>query len=218
MAISSRQQEGFTMPELEYMAQCESIAIVPLYRMDRLELVRGTVGPFRPPQKTEVPLWLAVMLKRTNRCRIVAPSWLSYEHLYKLYKREEEPDSLFTKLPQHYLEIAYMLLTHAEDDVEDSQAIRRLLQDLREVRQSKTQRGFEMLNPTQLQMDNLSAAEINEIRPLFRHSFDMLRQLDALASAADGTQSHQLQQLQQYDDSQPYSELDDAFSPSSYLR
>ncbi|KAJ1725196.1 DNA replication protein psf2 [Coemansia erecta] len=208
MAVSSRQKEGFTMPELEYLAQCETVTIVPLHRMERLELVRGTVGPFRPPQKTQVPLWLAAMLKRTNRCRIVAPDWLRYEHLQKLCKQEEEPDSLFTKLPFHYLEIAHILLTVAEDDISESQGIRRLLQDLRESRQSKTLRGIEMLNPLQLQMDNLSAAEINEIRPLFRHSFNMLRQLDSLVLASEKSQ-----QQSQYAD-QSYAGLEDSFVSS----
>ncbi|KAJ2734616.1 DNA replication protein psf2 [Coemansia sp. BCRC 34962] len=205
MAITTRQTEGFTMPELEYLAQNESIMIVPLHRMERIELVRRTVGPFRPPQKTSVPLWLAIMLKRTNRCRIVAPKWLKYEHLRDLNKSEEQPDAMFTKLPTHYLEIAHTLLMFAEDDLVESQGIRRLLQDLREVRQSKTMEGLRMLNSLQLQMDNLSMAEINEIRPLFRHSFDMLRQLDGLAQATETEQ-----QQSQFAD-QSYVEMDDAF-------
>ncbi|KAJ2507933.1 DNA replication protein psf2 [Coemansia sp. RSA 2049] len=231
MAITSRQQEGFTMPELEYMAQCETVEIVPFYRMDRLELVTGAVGPFRPPRKSEVPLWLAVMLKRTNRCRIVVPGWLTYHHLRELCKKEELPDSLFTKLPVHYIEIAHILLTNAEDDLVEPQSIRRLLQDLREVRQSKTRRGFEMLNSTQLQMDNLAAVEINEIRPLFKHSFDMLRQLDDLALATEAArnqqqqqqqmflQDSQSQQISQLDDDQLFSEMDDPYSAGGgYIR
>ncbi|KAJ1728052.1 DNA replication protein psf2 [Coemansia biformis] len=210
MTITARQREGFTMPELEYRAQCERVAIVPLHRMERLELVTGTVGPFRPPQKTSVPLWLAVMLKRSSRCRIVPPEWLSYEHLRARCREEDQPDSLFTRLPTHYLEVAHILLANAEDDLVDSQGVRRLLQDLRETRQSKTRDGIKMLNPLQLQMDNLSAAEINEIRPLFARSFDMLRRLDALAATAEQTQ-HQSQFSEQ-----PYSELDDSLG-SSYL-
>ncbi|KAJ2614895.1 DNA replication protein psf2 [Coemansia sp. RSA 1365] len=182
MAITTRQQEGFTMPELEYMAQCEDITIVPLHRMERLELMRAP------------------------------PEWLSYEHLHSLCKREDQPDSMFTKLPFHYLEIAHILLTNAEDDLIDSQGVRRLIQDLREVRQSKTREGLRMLNPLQLQMDNLSIAEINEIRPLFAHSFDMLRRLDELAGTSDASR----QQSQNMFADQSYSEFDDTFS-SSYL-
>ncbi|KAJ2850355.1 DNA replication protein psf2 [Coemansia brasiliensis] len=202
MALTSRQHEGFTMPELEYLAQCEDVTIVPLYRMERLELMRGTVGPFRPPQKAKVPLWLAVMLKRSNRCRIVAPKWLSFSHLRSLCKEEEQPESMFTKLPPHYLEIAHILLSTAEDDIVESQDIRRLLQDLREVRQSKTREGLRMLNSLQLQMDNLSVAEINEIRPLFGHAFNTLRQLDKLAAASGGGTQSQFAQ-------QSYTEFDD---------
>ncbi|KAJ2701502.1 DNA replication protein psf2 [Coemansia spiralis] len=208
MATTARQQNGFTMPELEYLAQCERVAIVPLHRMERLELITGTVGPFRPPQKVLVPLWLAVTLKRTSRCRIVAPDWLRYEHLRALCREEDQPDSLFTRLPRHYIEIAHVLLANAEDDIVDAQGIRRLLQDLREARQSKTREGLKMLNSLQLQMDNLSAAEINEIRPLFGRSFDMLRHLDALAATAE-----QAQHRTQASDLQ-YSELDDEFGSS----
>lgn len=209
MALTNRQQEGFSMPELEYMAQNETIGIVPLHRMDRLELVRGIVGPFRPPQKATVPLWLATMLKRTNRCRIVCPDWLTYEQLRKLCKEEDQPESLFAKLPTHYLEIAHILLTHAEDDLVDAQGIRRVLQDLREVRLGKTHEGLKMLNPLQLQMDNLSAAEINEVRPLFRHAFDMLQQLDKLEAASnqDSSQMHSQRQSQFADSST----MDDSF-------
>ncbi|KAJ2815555.1 hypothetical protein GGI24_006008, partial [Coemansia furcata] len=70
---------------------------------------------------------------------------------------------------------------------------------------SKTMEGLRMLNSLQLQMDNLSMAEINEIRPLFGHSFDMLRQLDGLAQATETEQ-----QQSQFAD-QSYAEMDDAF-------
>ncbi|KAJ1931891.1 DNA replication protein psf2 [Linderina pennispora] len=207
MSITHRQQEGFTLPELEYLAQSEPITIVPLYRMERVELVSGPIGPFRPPQKTSVPLWLAVQLKRSSRCRIVAPNWLSADHLQKLVRKEEQPYSRFTKLPMHYLEIAHILLTCAEDDLIEPQNIRRLLQDLREVRQGKVRQGLALLNPLQLQMDNLSMAEINEIRPVFRHSFDMLRQLETLEREATARQH----------ESQPMEDAgDDPFSSSSF--
>ncbi|KAJ2158130.1 DNA replication protein psf2 [Coemansia sp. RSA 552] len=212
MATTTRQRQGFTMAELEYLAQCEDIAIVPLHRMERMELVRGTVGPFRPPRKATVPLWLAVMLKRANRCRVVAPPWLAYEHLRGLCKREEQPDTMFSRLPPHYLEIAHMLLAAAEDDIADSQNIRRLLQDLRETRQSKAWEGMRMLNPLQLQMDNLAVAEINEIRPLFARSFDVLRRLGALEADTAARQGHSASQTQFADSS--YAEYDDSLASS----
>lgn len=38
---------------------------------------KGIWGPFKPPSKSKVPLWLALDLKRRKRCSIVTPDWLS---------------------------------------------------------------------------------------------------------------------------------------------
>lgn len=37
---------------------------------------QGTFGPFFPNQRAQVPLWLALTLKRQKKCRIVLPDWL----------------------------------------------------------------------------------------------------------------------------------------------
>lgn len=37
---------------------------------------QGVFGPFEPQVPTEVPLWLAVTLKRRQQCQIQAPDWL----------------------------------------------------------------------------------------------------------------------------------------------
>ena len=41
-----------------------------------LKLIRGTFGPFFPNQRVEVPLWLALTLKKQKKCRLVLPAWL----------------------------------------------------------------------------------------------------------------------------------------------
>lgn len=63
------------------------IDIVSFFRMEKLQLisvctiqtvhVQGQYGPFEPMEQTTVPLWLAVILKKNNKCRIVVPKWLS---------------------------------------------------------------------------------------------------------------------------------------------
>lgn len=35
------------------------------------------IGPFNPPNKAEVPVWIACELKKRRKCRIVGPSWMS---------------------------------------------------------------------------------------------------------------------------------------------
>jgi GINS complex subunit 2 len=53
---------------------------------------------------------------------------------------------------------------------------RRLLRDLREVRQAKARKGIDTIGDTHLQMDNLGMMEISEIRFL-DHALDHLRML-----------------------------------------
>ncbi|RZR93086.1 hypothetical protein BHM03_00021490 [Ensete ventricosum] len=38
---------------------------------------QGDFGPFRPNIASEVPLWLAVALKKRGKCDIRAPDWMS---------------------------------------------------------------------------------------------------------------------------------------------
>ncbi len=52
----------------------------------------------------------------------------------------------------------------ASDDIVEPELTRRLLRDLREVRQAKARKGIETIGETHLQMDNLGMMEINEIR------------------------------------------------------
>jgi hypothetical protein len=39
--------------------------------------LQGVYGPFQPPAKAVVPLWLALSLKRKRKCRIIGPEWLT---------------------------------------------------------------------------------------------------------------------------------------------
>lgn len=62
--------------EIEFFAEDTSIKILPKFSNDVFQLISGAVGPFRPSHPTEVPLWLAVMLRKRNKCTIMVPDWL----------------------------------------------------------------------------------------------------------------------------------------------
>jgi len=90
-------------------------------------------GPFTPPQKTSVPLWLAIHLKKKRKCRIIPPKWLSTrknsfsflplsflneligsmksfaDYLEGILKEEQSLDE-FADLPRDYLEVSKILL------------------------------------------------------------------------------------------------------------
>lgn len=38
---------------------------------------QGNFGPFQPPLAIEVPTWLALIMKKNNKCSIVCPDWLN---------------------------------------------------------------------------------------------------------------------------------------------
>ena len=65
----------------------------------------------------------------------------------------------------------------ASDDIVEPELTRRLLRDLREVRQAKARKGIETIGETHLQMDNLGMMEINEIRFL-NQALDRLKMLN----------------------------------------
>lgn len=94
------------------------------------------------------------------------------EHL-----RQETTSLPFAPLPLHYIAIAKLLLEHAADDIPHASRVRALLKDLREARQSKVLAGLEMINPTHLEMTNISSMEICELRPFFKTALTQLHAL-----------------------------------------
>ncbi len=98
MALPKHLAHSLSPQELAFLAEQDTIEVVPLFSMSRVRLLsvscrgvgrcylrsdligryhKGVYGPFNPPAKAQVPLWLAMSLKRKRKCRIVAPEWLN---------------------------------------------------------------------------------------------------------------------------------------------
>lgn len=164
------------------MAESEIITIIPRQQLEQLDLIAGQIPRMRPPQRSQVPIWLALLLKRQKRAIIVPPAWLNTDDLETRLEEEKKTDSQgltsgFSKLPFQWIEISDLLLDVAYDDIPDADLVRRLLRDLRETRQAKAREGLEVLEDKMLQMDNIGLTEVNEIRALFSGSMDVLRRL-----------------------------------------
>lgn len=99
-----------------------------------------------------------------------------------------------SKFQQHFsigLIFFVLLSAHhvsASDDIVEPELTRRLLRDLREVRQAKARKGIETIGDTHLQMDNLGMMEINEIRFLDQ-ALDRLRMLSTAKYNAEEKES-----------------------------
>ncbi|XP_057539561.1 DNA replication complex GINS protein PSF2 [Amaranthus tricolor] len=157
----------FSAGEMEFLAEDEMIEIVPNMRMDPLNLISGDYGPFRPQIAAQVPLWLAVALKKRGKCSIRPPEWMSIDKLTQVLEAEREFPKEFQPLPFHFVEIARLLFDHAKDDISDLYMARSLIEDIRDVRFHKVESGLETISARThaVKLKNLSAMEVNIVRP-----------------------------------------------------
>lgn len=82
-------------------------------------------------------------------------------------------------LPYHWLELSHLLLSHAADDFQDADAVRRLVRDLREVRMSKLRKGFKVLGAgAGVKMNGVGGMEIAEVRGFVGGVVDGLRKIN----------------------------------------
>ncbi|RZC44648.1 hypothetical protein C5167_037586 [Papaver somniferum] len=58
----------FSAAEVEFLAEDELVEIIPNMTMDSLNFICGDFGPFFPHIPTEVPIWLAMALKKRGKC------------------------------------------------------------------------------------------------------------------------------------------------------
>ncbi|KAI8968947.1 DNA replication complex GINS protein PSF2 [Mycotypha africana] len=187
MALPPEHRLAFTPSEMEFIAGNEMIKIIPKEKMNKLQFIQGIFGPFQPPIEAEVPVWLAILMKKNNKCSIVCPEWLdvgkvkdqchrSMKYLKQRHAEEEKEDE-FSKVPFHYLELSQMLLETAPDDIPDAEQVRQALKDLRETRQVKAKLGLNILDDRWLHIPNMSLMEINEIKPFYSRAFEELRRI-----------------------------------------
>ncbi|PYI08171.1 GINS complex, PSF2 component [Aspergillus sclerotiicarbonarius CBS 121057] len=83
---------GITPSEISFLAEMETVTILPRQRLEGLELLGGPVEPLLPPRRASLPLWLALLLKRQRRANILPPPWLHPESLELILEIETKND------------------------------------------------------------------------------------------------------------------------------
>lgn len=197
MAVQSEPDYSlFTAQEIEFVAEDELIEIVPNMRMDPLNLICGDFGPFLPQIAAQVPLWLAVALKKRGKCTIRPPEWMSVEKLTHVLEAERDSEREFQSLPFHYVEISRLLFDHARDDIPDGYMVRSLTEDIRDVRFHKVQSSLESFDgrTSAVQIKSLSAMEVNIVRPFVARALRSFQKLDSLLPDTDSMPNNQPQQ------------------------
>lgn len=113
--------------EVEFLAENQSIQIIPNFSHDRLYLICGEVGPFRPGIPVQIPLWMAINLKQRQKCRLTAPEWMNVDTLTKI-KEDEGQSKTFTPMPdEHYMVTTQLILGAAPHDIANADEIRMLV-------------------------------------------------------------------------------------------
>lgn len=125
-----------TPQQMEFLASDTLCEILPTQPMDELSLMSGTVGPLYPQVPATVPLWLAVHLKKRNRCRIRPPAWITRVNLERLLKVERDLGAEgFAPLPSPYfVELATLMLVHAKESVGESERVHQIVEQILDIR------------------------------------------------------------------------------------
>eukprot|EP01137_Pigoraptor_chileana_P007610 Opistho-2@53415 len=183
-----------TAAEAEFLAEDTLVTIVPSFRLDSIKFIAGEYGPFIPARPTEVPLCLAVTLKSRQMCRIIVPDWLSKEKLEQSRENEKREVGRFCSMPDHYMEVAAVLLESASDEVANSDEVRGLLQDIWDLRYAKIRRGLrDLQDSSAVKLNNLSLMEINAVRPFFVQVMNQFNAISKHEGVLDGASQSQSQ-------------------------
>jgi hypothetical protein len=189
----------------------EPTRIVPLFSLPAplplimVEAGGVNVGPFHAGAPTVVPLWVACFLRRKNLCRLEIPIWLSVENLSLVLEEERSPEkgnSLSDRLPRCYMEMARKILGacgaygNTQDcEVDSSQQLIMLLQDIESVRCDKLRRNIHTLSKQDLATPkeaplidarHIGNAERITLTPFIQSCFRMHRNISGLPSYSPG--------------------------------
>ena len=157
---------AYSAEEVAFFAGDQQITIQARAPIPGLSLLDGDIEEISALRQAEVPLWLALFLKRRGKCRIVAPDWLAPEQLEETLAEERRNHERFAPLPYHYLEVAFELLSVAEDDLQEANRIRVALVDIEDTRRAKLARGLKTIdhNTDVITLPDISAMELSRIR------------------------------------------------------
>ena len=171
---------NWTPAENEFFSEEEMIEISPNFRGNEMKFISGTFGPFRPAKPVNVPLWLAVYLKKRQKCSVQLPYWLDNEYLTKVKAEEREQKEAFsTSIPYYYFEIAQLLLSECQDEFDDHRQTKSLVEDLFDSRREKIIKIMKEIDPdTPVKfLSSAGSAEINYVRPSFTSAYSIVNKM-----------------------------------------
>ncbi|PHH85214.1 hypothetical protein CDD83_750 [Cordyceps sp. RAO-2017] len=84
---------GLVPSEVAFLCEMELVTVLPRQRLESIPLLSGPTPALRPPHRSNLPLWLALLLKKQRRANIVPPPWLHPESLRDIVLHETKIDT-----------------------------------------------------------------------------------------------------------------------------
>ncbi|KAL7495720.1 hypothetical protein ACHAWT_004016 [Skeletonema menzelii] len=195
-----------------FLAGDETISIIPSFTYpETIGLISGQVGPFRAGMDTEVPLWMATMLRRRKLAKIIPPSWMDVSVLKEVLRFERDPKeaSFSPDIPFRHAEISQAILSACragsgtggsgamgnggESEVPNADQVKLLLEDIQRVRMDKIRRNVHTLSAQTLKtkgkyenvidVTNIGSLEMHQIKPFITDAFKNQRELSGKGSS-----------------------------------
>jgi len=165
--------------ELDYISENYLIEIIPNFHAEKISLVSGEYGPFKPNKIIKVPLWLAVKYRNNSQCKIIIPTIYGNSYLNGVYESEKENKTSLFDLPQNFFEISNILFNNAEEDFDDIKKTRCFVADIKAIRQSKINNMLKNIknDDLYLKLNGLTSMELEQIRPLLKSIFPLRLQI-----------------------------------------
>jgi len=166
--------------EVEFIAECYKIDIVPKFNQAMIHLISGDIGPFIAGHPHSVPLWVALNLRQRQKCRLLPPSWMSVGELERI-KQEEKESAIFVEMPSpQYREITQMILDIASSDIPQADRVQTLVKDIWDMRLAKLRASVDVFirsDQVHAQVDHLTVMELNTVRPVLLNSLKHISKL-----------------------------------------
>ena len=165
--------------ELDYISDNYLIEIIPNFHSEKISLISGEYGPFKPNKIIKIPLWLAVKYRNNNQCKIIIPSIYENSYLNGVLESEKENKNSLFDLPPNFFEISNILFNNAEEDFDDIKKTRCFVADIRTLRQNKINNMLKNIknDDLYLKLNGLTSIELEQIRPLLKNIFPFRLQI-----------------------------------------
>ncbi|KAM0688210.1 DNA replication complex GINS protein PSF2 [Conglomerata obtusa] len=161
--------------QLYLISQQENIEIEPTTHIQKFHLIQQDYGPFNLLEIHSVPIYIALLLKNSNMCRIRLPPFFEIENVKEILKNEEESEE-YQPIHPYFFELRNIIKECY--NVECYDEIMVYINTLKIVRFNKTNIGVKLIDARAINLNNLTCYEFNEVKTFLLKVMEEARELE----------------------------------------